>query len=173
MEDINQINVSTQHTFLYNSNDIKYLFGKYNYKSYNEFVFNTIDNSFKCNFFYFKISDNECLIERNIDSFRHLPTISLFTKKIKIPNNTFIATAGMWANIIFSIIENKNNIIGCVDIDERKHGMFFSTTPHIINPYNILKNYDSNINIIVFGPKKLSVINSIVSINNKINIIEI
>jgi len=173
--DMNNIltnHVGNQHTFLYSDSDIIYIFNEYNYRLNNKYNFIANDNSFPCLFFHFSYYKNKIDYNRIIINNRHISTINMFNK-INIPNNTFIATAGMGANLLYSRINNKKNIIGIIDKNKLKKGKLFSYSNLIINDYDYLKNYNYDTNILVFGPHKNNIINDIKLINNNINIIDI
>ena len=114
MNELNELFVFNQHTFLYNDTDIEYIFDSYGYKSITKKFFNTTDNSFPCLFFHFKLTNTNNNIERQITSNRHLFTKNILTP-LTIPDKTIIATAGMHATVVFSIIENKQNILEIIE----------------------------------------------------------
>jgi hypothetical protein len=91
-------------------------------------------------------------------------------KKIIIPKNTFLATCGMFSIITYSLIENKENIIGVIDMDKLKQNKWFGTTEIMVYPYEKLL-LCADVNIIVNHPRKINIINMLKSINDKINII--
>jgi hypothetical protein len=170
MNELNELFVFNQHTFLYNDTDIEYIFGNYGYKSITKKFFNTNDNSFPCLFLHFKLTNTNNNIERQITLNRHLFTKNILTT-LTIPNKTIIATAGMHATIVFSIIENKENILEIIDSNTNIHGKYFCNSKHIVKPYEILKKYKSDTSILVFGYRKSDIINMIKEINDSIKII--
>jgi len=170
MNDVNNLFVFNQHTFLYNDIDIEYIFGNYGYKSITKKFFNTLDNSFPCMFFHFKLTNNINIIKRPIILNRHLFTNNIL-KPIVIPEKTFIATAGMNATIVYSIIENKQNILGIIDSNNIIHGKYFCNSKHIVQSYEIIKNCNSDTNILVFGYRKNDITAMIKKINDNIKII--
>ena len=172
MEVPNILNVFNQHTFQYSCNDIEYIFGLYNYKLFKINFFNTNDNSFPCLFFHFELIKKIEQIERNIILTRHNYSQSLI-KPITIPKNTFLITAGMMLMMIYSLIENKENIIGVIDGNKLIQGRLFAGSEHIIQPYEYLKGYDKNTTCLVFGYRKDDIINCIRNVNTEINIIVI
>ena len=92
---------------------------------------------------------------------------------IIIPKHTFLATAGFMMTSIYSLIENKENIIGIIDGNKLIQGSLFADTNHIIQPYEYLKCYDKNTNIFIFQYRKDDIINCIRKVNNEINIVVI
>jgi len=84
------LHIGCQHTFLYHTVDIEYLFGLYNYKLKHHIEWNSQDQSFQCLFFYFELQDNPIYIDRPINITRHLSSIEYLTKKITIPKNTYL-----------------------------------------------------------------------------------
>lgn len=172
MNDINYNHVNMQHTFLYNDNDIEYIFNEYNYILKKKFFFIANDNSLPCIYFYFNYMESLNICNRIIDNNRHISCINFF-KKIDVPINTFIASASYHSILLYLKINNTENIIGIIDKDKNKHGKKFSNTNIIISDYKYLKEYNSDTNILVFGSQKNNIINDIIKINNKINIIEI
>jgi len=169
MENLNMLHVFSQHTFQYSYNDIEYIFGLYNYKLINNKFNNVTDNSFPCLFFHFELTSNIIKIERNIFLSRHNYTQELL-KPILIPKNTFIITTGWLMLSIYSLIENKENIIGVIDNNKLLHGKIFSNSNHFIQPYEYLKNYD-NANCLICRYRKDDIIKCVSNNNEKINII--
>ena len=153
MDDKSQFHITDQHTFLYNINDIEYIFGLYNYKMNDSIIYNTKDQQ-----------------SVHIDNTRHLFSVNLLLKKIIIPKNTFISVCGMWSIITYSMIENKENIIGVIDMDKLKQNKKFGTTEIMVYPYEHLL-LCADVNIIVNHPKKINIINMLKKYNHKINII--
>jgi hypothetical protein len=170
MNNLNNIYVFNQHTFLYNDNDIEYIFGLSNYKVKNKIFFNIIDESAPCLFFHFELTNNIINIERKIILDRHNYTQKILSPII-IPKNTFLITAGSMMLYIYSLIENKDNIIGIIDNNKLIQGNKFADLDYIIQSYEYLKNYDNNTNCLVFGYRKNDIINNIKKINTIINII--
>jgi hypothetical protein len=168
MNDANQLYINDQHTFTYNQNDIEYIFGQFNYKLNNFTLWNSNDLSFNCLFFHFVLTDNNIIIDRIFDKSRNMYTLNFLTNKITIPKNTFIATCAI---ITYSLIVNKEDIIGIIDIDKNKQGKKFSTTDIIVYPYEHLKNFDYNTSILIDHPKKKNIIECIKNVNQNINII--
>lgn len=193
------IHVTNQHTYLYNDKDIEYIFSLYNYKCSKKTFFNTNDESFPCIFFYFSFfQDNEYSILRNTTT--NLPNYlyikNFLNNKIHVPKNTFIATAGIVSVILFSLIENKENIIGMIDQNNDLHEKYFANTKIKIYPYEYLKifskynleqcqftldnkgflvspetNKNETTSVIIHHSKKNDIINCIHKVNDKINII--
>lgn len=177
MNNLSNINVCNQHTFLYNHYDIEYIFKINNYNLVNKLFFNSNDNSLPDLFFHFQLfnndnNDNQIIINRKIIENRHLFFCNLL-KSFNIPKNTFIATAGMQSIIIYSIIENKENVIGIIDYNTKIQNKKYGNTNFIIQPYEYLKDYSSEYSILIFGVRKINIINHIRNINKNINIIEI
>ena len=71
---------------------------------------------------------------------------------------------------LFSIIINKENIIGIIDMNSKLQGETFANTNLKIYPYDHLQNYDNNASVIVFQ-KKNDITECIRKINKIINII--
>lgn len=175
MDEVNSLHISYQHTFTYNEQDIEYIFGLFNYKLNDKLIWNTKSNDFPCLFFHFVINQDKITIEKPIMNNRHLFTINLLRQKINVPKNTFISTCGMWSIIIYNLIENKENIIGVIDLNKEKQGKKFSTTNILIYGYEHIENsaVDINTSILIHHPKKNNIIKMIRSINENINIITI
>lgn len=133
MEDKNQLHVSNQHTFLYNKQDIVYLFGLYQYKVKDFLDWNT--ESFPCLFYHFEL-DGPQQVEQIIEP-RHFYSMQYF-KPFRVPPNTFLTTANMFSVLIYPWIENKEDIIGVVDVNPKKHGKKFSYTSLIVKPFEEL-----------------------------------
>jgi hypothetical protein len=199
MNNIGIIHVTNQHTYLYKDQDIEYIFSLYNYKCSKKTFFNTSDESFGSIFLHFSFfQDNEYSILRNTTT--NLPNYlyinNFLNDKIYVPKNTFIATAGMFSVILFSLIENKENVIGVIDQNNNLHKKLFANTKIKIYPYEYLRplskynlekcqftldnkeflvskelNKNETISIIIHHPRKNDIINSIHKVNDKINII--
>jgi len=174
MNDLSNLSVFNHHTFLYNDDDIEYIFKINNYKLMNKSFFNVNDNSFPCLFFHFKLSNEkkELITLRKIIENRHLYTCNLL-KSFKVSEKTFIATAGMQSLTIYNKIENKENIIGIIDYNKKIQNKKYGNTNLIIQTYEYLKNYSSEYSILVFGYRTKDIINHIKNINRNIKIIEI
>lgn len=183
MNDLTDVNVFNIHTFLYNEDDIEYIFKINNYKLCNKFAFNSNDGSFPCFFFHFtslRISNEQrCKLDtgsneitsRNIIHNRHLNFIK-FANSFTVPKNTYLATASYYGLTIFHSINNEN-IIGVIDYDKVKQNKKFGNTDLIIQPYEYLKNCSSSDSILVFGYRTPDIINCIRNVNKDINIIEL
>jgi hypothetical protein len=173
MNDLSNLNIFNQHTFLYSDDDIEYIFKINHYKLLNKSFFNTNDKSFPCLFFHFQLSKEkkEPIILRKIIENRHLYTCNLL-KSFKVPEKTFIATAGMQSLTIYNSIENNENIIGIIDYNIKLQNNKYGNTDFLIQPYEYLKNYSSEYSILVFGYRKPDIINNIRKVNNDINIIK-
>ncbi len=167
------LHVFNQHTFSYSSADIEYIFGLNNYKATRRVKFNTNDNSFQALFFQFELTNNIITIERPLIENRHMYMKNLL-KPIKIPKNTFLITAGLMMLSVYSLIENKENIIGVIDQNKTLHGKKYANHERArIHSYEYLKDYDSNATVIVFQYRKNDIINCIRNVNTEINIIVI
>jgi hypothetical protein len=156
MEDKNQLHVSNQHTFLYNKQDIVYLFGLYQYKVKDFLHWNAVDDSFPCLFYHFEL-DGPQQVEQIIEP-RHLYTIQQFTF-FRVPPNTFLTTSGMFSVLIYPWIENKEDIIGIVDMDPKKQGKKFSYTSLIVSPYESFDKLGNT--ALVNHPKRKNIIGMI------------
>lgn len=175
MNDENIFHITNQHTFLYNDSDIEYIFSLYNYKCMKKHFFNANDVSFPCIFFHFQLNREKELANpfRVINECRHSFMMNILNKEINVPENTFIATSGMFSNLLFGLIVEKKNIIGIIDQNENLHGKIFANTGLQFYPYEHLKTFDESANIIVSHPRKIDIINCIRKVNEKINIIVI
>jgi hypothetical protein len=171
MDNTQQLHIGQQHTFMYNQNDIEYIFGQYNYKLNDILEWDSVDNAFPCIFFHFTLYDNPITIERQINTERHLYTIDRFTQRITIPKNTFLSTCSMYGLIAYSCIKNKEDIIGVIDYSPQKRGKKFGTTNLIVYPYEHLKNYNENTHIFISHPKKNNIIAIVKNANPDIKII--
>ena len=156
MEDKTQLHVGNQHTFQYNTQDIIYLFGLHEYKL-KEFVqWNSEDHSFPCLFYCFTL-DGPQQIEQIIEP-RHLFTIDYF-KPFRVPPNTFLTTSGMFSVLLYPWIENKEDVIGVVDVNPKKQGKKFSFTSLIVQPYEALDKPGNT--ALVNHPKRKNIISMI------------
>lgn len=126
-----QLHVCNQHTFQYNAQDIVYLFGLYEYKVA-EIIHWNAEDSFPCLFYCFTL-DGPQQVKQLIEP-RHLYTIQYF-KSFRVPPNTFLTTANMFSVLLYPWIENKEDVIGVVDVNPKKHGKKFSHTSLIVKSY--------------------------------------
>jgi len=126
---IENLHVGKKYTFLYNSQDISYLFGIFHYK-----VKDFLSTS-PYLFFHF-VLDGPQQIEQYIEP-RHLYSIRYF-KSFRVPKNTFLTSCDMYSFVLYPWIENKEDIIGVVDENPHKQGTQFSYTVWIVQPYKIL-----------------------------------
>ena len=171
MNNTKELSITNQHTFMYNDNDIEYMFGLYNYNSINKYFFLSNDQSFPCIFFHFQLTNSEINIQRNIVENRHEYHEKIF-KSINVSKKTFLSTAGSFTAVILSLIENKENIVGIIDNNNKLHGKKYGNSEITIYPYEYLKNYDNDTDILVYIYRRKDVISCIKKINQKINIIE-
>ena len=125
-----QLHVCSQHTFQYNAQDIVYLFGLYEYKL-KELVRWKVD-TFPCLFYCFTL-DGPQLVEQILEP-RHLYSIQYF-QPFRVPPNTFLTTANMFSVVVYPWIKNKEDVIGVVDVNPKKHGKKFSYTSLIVQPF--------------------------------------
>jgi hypothetical protein len=175
MNNLSEYHIFNQHTFLYNDDDIEYIFNKNGYNLIKKKFFDSHDKSFPCLFFHFKLDKNEnnkSILCRKIIENRHLYTYNLLNP-INIPEKTFIATAGMMSLTIYNIIENNNNIIGFIDLNPKLHNKQYGHTNLIIYPYEYLETFSSEYSIVVFGYRKPDIIKNIRDVNTEIKIIEL
>jgi hypothetical protein len=135
MENSTQLHVGNQHTFQYNSQDIVYLFGLFDYKVKDFLSWNSGDESFPCLFYHFELSGMQ-QIKQFIEP-RHLYSMQYF-KPFRVPENTFLTTCSTHTILLYPLIENKEDIIGVVDVNPEKQGKLFSYTSLIVQPYEIL-----------------------------------
>jgi hypothetical protein len=151
--DDTQLHVSNQHTFLYNPQDIVYLCSLYDYKVKDFLHWNAADESFPCLFYYFTLDgpqQQQQLIEP-----RHLYTMKQF-QYFSVPKNTFLTTSGMFTVLLYPWIQNKEDIIGIVDMDKKKQGKKFSYTLMIVQPYEALDKPGNT--ALVNHPKRKNII---------------
>jgi hypothetical protein len=151
----NQLHVCSQHTFQYNTQDIVYLFGLYEYKL-KELIHWNVNDSFPCLFYCFTL-DGPQQVEQIIEP-RHLYTIDYF-KHFRVPPNTFLTTCAMFSVLIYPWIENKEDVIGVVDVNPKKHGKKFSFTSLIVQPYEVLDKPGNT--AFVNHPKRKNIISMI------------
>jgi len=124
-----QLHVCSQHTFQYNAQDIVYLFGLYEYKLIE--MVRWVD-SFPCLFYCFTLEGPQ-QVEQRIEQ-HHLYSMQYF-KSFRVPPNTFLTTANMFSVVVYPWIENKEDVIGVVDVNPKKHGKKFSYTSLIVQPF--------------------------------------
>ena len=148
-----KVHVGNQHTFLYNEQDIVYLFGLFQYKVKDFMTWDSDDSSFPCLFFHFEL-DGPQKVEQRIEP-RHLYTIQQF-QPFRVPKNTFLTTASMFSVLLYPWIENKEDIIGIVDVNPEKQGKKFSYTSLIISSYETLDKPGNT--AIVNHPKRNNII---------------
>jgi hypothetical protein len=171
MESHDILHVTYQHTFMYSENDIEYIFGLQQYKMSDKYRFNTKDESFPVLFFHFELSDNVIGVDRCLSNSRHL-YIENMLKKIRIPENTIIATAGQFSEMLYALIENKENLIAVIDNNKKLQGKKFIDSDLLIHSYEFLVNL-KNCNIILHHPRKIDIISCIKKYNNYVNIISL
>jgi hypothetical protein len=161
MEDTNRVHLTREHTFMYNHDDILYLFNKYGYHatSFQEDEFSL--------FYCFTLTANLVPHERKITPDRYLASQKYFNKTFEIPENSFLVGAGFWSQILYNSIVNKENVIGVLDNDSTKQGRQYFQTSFIIKPFVSLQAYSENTNVLVIKNKYWT--NEIVDLIKKIN----
>jgi hypothetical protein len=169
MNKLDSFHIGNQHTFSYNEHDIEYIFGLFQYKLVRLIKWDSVDTSFPCLFCYFTLTDKVIPIERPIFQ-RHLFSIDFLTNNIVVPKRTFLATCGMFSVISYSRIQNKEDVVGVIDINPTKHGKLFSCTELLVYPYEHLQEGDS---ILVIHPKKDNIIRMVQSMHKNIHILQI
>lgn len=161
-----RFNVNEQHTFLYNENDIEHIFSLFNYKLIKHDSFISSDNSFESLYFYFQLSESELSHVSQIDENRHNYSVNFLTEQITI-EPSYICPTSSSTIFLYNKIKNKENIIGCLDKNEKKTGKYFGFTNIKIQNYSNIKDniivYSSNINN--------NIITTIRDYNNNNNII--
>lgn len=162
----NNYYVNEQHTFLYNENDIEYIFSLYDYKLIKNDSFISSDKSFESIFFYFElleINPIPQIIIKNRDDY----SIKFLNEKIIIPKKSCVGPGGMWLCFLLNKIVNINDIDFIVDINKKKQDKYYGNTKIMISNYDKLKNYN---HITIFNSTINNIIETINNSNNKINI---
>lgn len=141
------VTISREHTFVYNSSDIEYLFNMYGYYLKKMTVYG---DDFSI-FYYFNRVISSPLQNRILNPNRYLLTQKHFSKKYTVPNKTVIISAGFWAQILYHNIINKENVIAILDNDPMKQGYTFYNTQLIIKPSSSLSQWDNDTTAVILG----------------------
>jgi len=161
MEDLERIHLTREHTFMYNNNDISYLFSLYGYKLSST---KTIDFSI---FYYFQKTNEIEIVERTLVPNRYVNSEIYFKKKYTVPEKSFLIGAGFWSQVLLYNITNKENIIGVLDNDPTKQNRIYYNTNLMIQPFSVLKNYDTATHVLILSNKYWT--QEVVQLINKIN----
>lgn len=165
-----RFNINEQHTFLYNENDIEYIFSLYDYKLKKHESFISSDDSFESLFFYFELSENIEIVQI-MDIERNIYSVNFLNEVIIVPPNTYLCPTSSSTIFLYHKIKNKENIIGCLDKNEIKKGKYFGFTDLKINTYSNIKNHET---VIVYSSNiNNNIISTIKDSNANINIINI
>jgi 2-polyprenyl-3-methyl-5-hydroxy-6-metoxy-1,4-benzoquinol methylase len=167
MEDLERVHLTREHTFMYNNNDICYLFSLYGYRLNST---KTVDFSI---FYQFQKDNRTNVIERNIVKTRYINSEIYFTKKYTVPERSFLVGAGFWSQVLLYNIINKESIIGVLENDPTKQGRTYYNTNLLIQPFSILKEFDSTTHVLILSNKYWTqeVVQLIQKINDSIKII--
>lgn len=169
----NHFNVNIEHTFLYNKEDIVYIFSLFNYKLKKFKIFNSNNKSFKCLFFYFTLNTQNIInVDYNIIKDRHIYSKNLLENKITLKRKTYICPAGAFAINTYNFIVNKELIESFIDIDTSKQNKYYGFTNLLVKDYNELID-KTDVDIIISSNSNKNIIKHIKLYNNKINIIEL
>jgi hypothetical protein len=141
------VTISREHTFVYNSSDIEYLFNMYGYYL-KKMMIHGDDFSI---FYYFNRIPSSPLQNRILNPTRYLLTQKYFSEKYTVPNKTVIISAGFWAQILYHNIVNKENVIAIVDNDPMKQGSTFYNTQLIIKPNPSLIEFEDDTTAVILG----------------------
>ena len=90
-----------------------------------------------------------------------------FTKKYTVPEKSSLIGAGFWSQVLLYNITNKENIIGVLDNDPTKQDRIYYDTNLMIQPFLVLKNYDSTTHVLILSNKYWT--QEVVQLINKIN----
>ena len=151
MNNLSEFNVSNQHTFLYNNDDIEYIFNINGYNLVEQLFFNTNDHSFPCLFFHFNLySGLGCLNSPTVRDIHHsglMPRI-----EVKLASDTTENINNLFCR---KIIENRhlyhNNFLKMFEVPEKT---FIATAGFIsLCIYNIIKNKNHLIGAIDYNKK--------------------
>ncbi len=125
--------IYSQHTFYCGQEHIEYLFAKHGFTLVNSLEYNGSIESFMC---VFKRSNDQSLsrvIKRpslNADVWTQLYNHKIDSiASTEIPENTYIMPSGIYGQYVYYFLKNKQNIIGFLDNDTKRHGKRLYGTP--------------------------------------------
>lgn len=131
----------SQHTFYCGQAHIEYLFAKYGFQITNRIEYNGSFASFMCLF-------QKCTnISIQMPFINKINWINIYKnnvellRNIEISPNTYIMPSGLYGLYIYYFIKNKDNILGFLDNDKRRHGKrLYGTNKNVYMPCEINKH---------------------------------
>lgn len=149
------------------------MFMKYNYRCTSQ---HTYDGNFKS--YFFKFTYEPAILQLTIPN----TDINLYKKiymdiptkvsSIDIPTNTYICPSGLYGQYFYYFIKNKENILGFIDNDTKRHNKYLCCTDKLIYSPKAIDYESSNI-IIINCPYMDEIKDQLLSINKDAKIINV
>jgi hypothetical protein len=116
-------------------------------------------------------TDSVVSVPRSYFNTRHHYTQNYLTVPISVPPNTFLATCGGFSLVTYSLIVNKEHIIGIIDAHKQKQRKRFGNTELFVYPYDRLTSCGKETSMLVIHPKRGNIIQQIKDTNPDIQIL--
>lgn len=115
--------IYSQHTFYCGQEHIEYLFAKHGFTMANSFEYDGPMQSFMCVFKRSTESLSPKYPSLNVDVWTQLyhDKIDLIANTT-VPENTYIMPSGIYGQYVYYFLKNKQNVIGFLDNDIKRHG---------------------------------------------------
>jgi hypothetical protein len=158
------LTINSQHTFFCGFDYIIYMFSLYNYRCDMSYIYN---GNIKSSMFKFIL--DQATLPKNLPSIDIQLYRNIYIDKIQqiciveIPENTYIMPSGIYGQIYYYVIKNKDRILGFLDNNVQRHGkLLYGTNKMVYLPSGIDCNTATIIvcdcpykNEIVLGLKEL------------------
>jgi hypothetical protein len=127
------ITIHSQHIFYCGFDYIGYMFSLFNYKCQNSYIY---DGNFKSVMFKFVFDNNVLPVKlpsTDIELYKHIYVNKVNNiREIEIPPNSYIAPSGIYGQIYYYLIKNKENIIGFLDNNKERHNNYLYGTDKLV-----------------------------------------
>jgi len=167
--------VYSQHTFYCDFNYITYLFSLYNYICESSFFYNGPVKSYMIKFVLnnninklplpLPLIDTQLYKNIYINKFNYI-------KSIEIPRNCYIMPSGIYGQIIYYLLKQKDNIIGFLDNNKQRHNnRLYGTDKLVYSPLTI--DYNNSTIIICDCPYKAEIVEGLQKLCDTVKFISI
>jgi hypothetical protein len=162
------IMLHSQHTFYCGLDYIIYVFSLYNYRCKKYFLYNGNFKSIMINFILDYSSKPLLVPSTHLQLIKELYVDKVsYLNNIEIPMNTYIAPSGIYGQYIYYFLNNKDNILGFLDNNTKRHGKpLYGTNKLVYSPFNI--NYDTSTVLLCNCPYKDEIILTLKNICNTV-----
>ena len=167
------LTIHSQHTFFCGFDYIIYIFSLYNYTCDTSYSYN---GNFKSTMFKFVL--DPAALPTNLPSIDIQLYRNIYVDKIQqigsveIPENSYIMPSGIYGQIYYYVIKNKDRILGFLDNNSQRHGkLLYGTNKMVYSPSSI--DYNTATIIICNCPYKDEIVSGLKQLCASIRILYI